>query len=80
MTEWNALEYARISALQEAMAEEVLLLLDLKGTKRVLDVGLRECPLDFRCMRAVAPEEAADPLLALIIGGASKDGVSPMCL
>jgi hypothetical protein len=26
----------------------------VKGTKRVLDVGLRECPLDFRCMRAVA--------------------------
>jgi trans-aconitate 2-methyltransferase len=39
MTEWNASEYARISALQAAMAEEVLSLLDLKGTERVLDVG-----------------------------------------
>ena len=39
MTEWNASEYARISALQAAMAEEVLLLLDLKGTERVLDIG-----------------------------------------
>jgi trans-aconitate 2-methyltransferase len=39
MTEWNALEYARISGLQQAMAGEVLSLLDLKGTKRVLDVG-----------------------------------------
>ena len=39
MTEWDASEYARISGLQEAMAEEVLSLLDLKGTKRVLDVG-----------------------------------------
>jgi trans-aconitate 2-methyltransferase len=39
MTDWDALEYARISGLQEAMAEEVLSLLDLKGTKRVLDVG-----------------------------------------
>jgi trans-aconitate 2-methyltransferase len=39
MTEWNASEYARLSALQAAMAEEVLLLLDLKGTERILDVG-----------------------------------------
>ena len=39
MTEWNASEYARISSLQAAMAEEVLGLLDLKGTERVLDVG-----------------------------------------
>jgi heptosyltransferase II len=27
---------------------------------------LRECPLDFRCMHAVAPEEAANAMLALI--------------
>jgi trans-aconitate methyltransferase len=39
MTEWNASEYARISSLQAAMALEVLALLDLKGTERVLDVG-----------------------------------------
>ena len=39
MTEWNASEYARISALQANMAREVLALLDLKGTERVLDVG-----------------------------------------
>ena len=39
MTEWNASEYARISTLQAAMASEVLALLDLKGTERVLDVG-----------------------------------------
>ena len=25
---------------------------------------LRECPLDFRCMRAVSPEEAANAILA----------------
>jgi len=31
MTEWNASEYARISSLQAAMAEEVLASLDLKG-------------------------------------------------
>jgi heptosyltransferase-2 len=27
---------------------------------------LRECPLDFRCMRAVAPEEAAQAILRLL--------------
>jgi lipopolysaccharide heptosyltransferase II len=27
---------------------------------------LRECPLDFRCMRAVAPEEAAKAILTLL--------------
>jgi lipopolysaccharide heptosyltransferase II len=27
---------------------------------------LRECPLDFRCMRAVSPEEAANAILALV--------------
>jgi lipopolysaccharide heptosyltransferase II len=30
---------------------------------------LRECPLDFRCMQAVAPEEAARAVLALIEPG-----------
>ncbi len=39
MTEWDATDYARISGLQEAMADEVLALLDLQGTERVLDVG-----------------------------------------
>ena len=39
MTEWNASEYARISALQAAMAREVLSLLELKGTEQVLDIG-----------------------------------------
>jgi len=39
MTEWNASEYARLSALQAAMAEEVLSLLDLGGVEKILDVG-----------------------------------------
>jgi len=41
MTEWNAAEYARLSALQAAMAQEVLSLLrtKLRGDERVLDVG-----------------------------------------
>jgi trans-aconitate 2-methyltransferase len=39
VTEWDAPDYAQISALQKAMAEEVLALLHLKGSERVLDVG-----------------------------------------
>jgi trans-aconitate 2-methyltransferase len=39
MTEWNAPEYTKIAGLQEAMAAEVLALLQLKGTERVLDLG-----------------------------------------
>jgi trans-aconitate 2-methyltransferase len=39
MTEWNAAEYERISALQAAMAEEALALLELRGTESVLDIG-----------------------------------------
>lgn len=39
MTEWNAPQYARVSGLQEAMADEVLSLLELKGSERVLDLG-----------------------------------------
>src|SRR5215470_12935798 len=39
MTEWDAADYAQISQLQHAMAEEVLSLLQLKGNEYVLDVG-----------------------------------------
>jgi len=39
LTEWKAVESSRRSQLQEAMASEVLALIDLVGTERVLDVG-----------------------------------------
>ncbi|AXC13181.1 Trans-aconitate 2-methyltransferase [Acidisarcina polymorpha] len=39
MTEWKASDYARISALQHAMAEEALSLIELNGAEQVLDVG-----------------------------------------
>jgi trans-aconitate 2-methyltransferase len=39
MTEWDAAGYVRRSTLQEAMADEVLGLLVLKGSERVLDIG-----------------------------------------
>ena len=42
MTEWNAADYSRHSSLQEAMAQEVLALLDLNGSERILDVGCGE--------------------------------------
>jgi trans-aconitate methyltransferase len=39
VTEWNATDYAQISALQKVMADEALGLLKLEGSERVLDVG-----------------------------------------
>jgi trans-aconitate 2-methyltransferase len=39
VTEWDAADYARISGLQQAMAEEVLALLNIKGSERILDIG-----------------------------------------
>ncbi|MEG9436784.1 class I SAM-dependent methyltransferase [Edaphobacter sp. HDX4] len=39
MTEWNASGYDRISALQQAMAAEVLSLLDLQDANHILDLG-----------------------------------------
>ena len=39
MTEWKAAEYSGHSQLQEAMANELLALIDLAGSERVLDVG-----------------------------------------
>ena len=42
MTEWDAAEYSRISSLQAAMAQEVLALLDLSDSERILDVGCGE--------------------------------------
>lgn len=39
MTEWNASEYDRLSALQDAMAADVLSVLTLKGNERILDIG-----------------------------------------
>jgi len=42
MTEWDAAGYSRISSLQAVMAQEVLALLDLNGSERILDVGCGE--------------------------------------
>jgi trans-aconitate 2-methyltransferase len=39
MTEWDAAGYSRVAALQAAMADEVLALLQVKGDERVLDLG-----------------------------------------
>lgn len=42
MTEWDAAGYSHISSLQKAMAEEVLALIELRSSERVLDVGCGE--------------------------------------
>ncbi|MGH8514794.1 MAG: methionine biosynthesis protein MetW [Gammaproteobacteria bacterium] len=56
MTEWDAAEYSRRSGLQEAMAEEVLALLDLEGSERILDVGCGDGTL----LRLLAEEKGVD--------------------
>lgn len=57
MTEWDAKDYARISELQEAMAAEVLALLDLKSGTRVLDVGCGDGRITAKIAARVAPGE-----------------------
>lgn len=42
MTEWDAAGYARVSSLQQAMAAQVLPLLELHGEEHVLDIGCGE--------------------------------------
>jgi trans-aconitate methyltransferase len=54
MTEWDANTYARQSNLQQAMAGEVLALLDLQGTERVLDVGCGDGKLTAEIAARVA--------------------------
>jgi trans-aconitate 2-methyltransferase len=39
MTEWQGKDYNRVASLQQAMAEEQLAHLKLKGSERILDVG-----------------------------------------
>lgn len=52
-TEWNAGAYARISGLQQAMADEALALLALQGAERVLDVGCGQGKITARISERV---------------------------
>src|SRR5438874_1159366 len=78
MTEWNAAEYSRRSSLQEAMAQEVLALLDLNGSERIRDVGCGDGKItaeiasraprgDFRCDLSIAASDIKNPLRAVEI-------------
>ncbi len=53
MTEWNASDYSRQSSLQEAMAGEILTLLDLGGAERILDVGCGDGKITARIAERV---------------------------
>jgi trans-aconitate 2-methyltransferase len=63
MTEWNASEYARLSQLQAAMAEEVLSLLDLNGVSRVLDVGCGNGKITAEIAPAYPREQSLESML-----------------
>jgi trans-aconitate 2-methyltransferase len=53
MTEWDAAGYSHISSLQKAMAEEVLALIELNGSERVLDVGCGDGKITAQIARRV---------------------------
>lgn len=61
MTEWDPASYARISSLQKAMAEEVLALLELNGSERILDVGCGEGKITAQ----IAGQEARGSVLGV---------------
>ncbi|RPI83117.1 MAG: class I SAM-dependent methyltransferase [Planctomycetaceae bacterium] len=54
MTEWHASDYSRESALQEAMAEEVLGRLSLQVRERILDVGCGDGKITAKIARRVS--------------------------
>ncbi|MEP7043444.1 MAG: class I SAM-dependent methyltransferase [Dokdonella sp.] len=77
---WSAADYARHSSLQEAMASEVLALLNLAGDEKVLDIGCGDGRLSARIAdrlprgEVVAVDASADMVAfaaAAFTGGAS---------
>jgi trans-aconitate 2-methyltransferase len=61
MTEWLASDYNRQSSLQQAMADEQLRLLTLKGSERILDVGCG----DGKISAAIAQRVSAGSVLGV---------------
>ena len=78
MTEWDASDYAQISALQKVMADEVLALLTLEGPERVLDVGCGDGKITAE-IAARAPQGAVvgiDPSAEMIAYAQSHWGTN----
>jgi trans-aconitate 2-methyltransferase len=81
-TDWNAAEYARHSSLQEAMAAEVLALLELGGNEQVLDVGCGDGRLTARIADRVPGGQvlgvdASPDMIAFATGHFGRDGAEP---
>jgi trans-aconitate 2-methyltransferase len=79
VTEWAASDYARISSLQKVMADEVLALLELKGSERVLDVGCGDGRITAE-IAARVPQGAVvgvDPSIEMISYAQSHWGTKP---
>ena len=52
---WSGAEYAQHSSLQEAMAAQVLALLDLRGDEHVLDIGCGDGRISARIAEQLVP-------------------------
>jgi trans-aconitate 2-methyltransferase len=76
MTEWQASDYSRQSSLQQAMAEEQLGRLTLKGGERILDVGCGDGKITAEIARRVPRGSAlgVDPSRDMIAFASSHFG------
>jgi trans-aconitate 2-methyltransferase len=80
--EWNAADYARHSSLQEAMAAEVLALLELRGNESLLDLGCGDGRLSARIADRVLSGQvlgvdASPDMIAFATDHFGRDGIEP---